>query len=48
MLKRIPMLALFVLLGGALALLPVACSSDNNGGNDASSDTAPANPMTGA
>jgi hypothetical protein len=38
MFKRIPMLALFVLLGAAVALLPVACSSSSSGGDDASVD----------
>jgi len=40
MLKRIPMLGLFFLLGCAVALLPMACGSDdNNNGSDGSTMT---------
>jgi hypothetical protein len=38
MLKKIPMLGLFFLLAAAVTLLPIACSSDNNG-SDAAPDS---------
>lgn len=38
MLKKIPMIGLYMLLAFAVALIPIACGSDDNGGKDGSSD----------
>jgi hypothetical protein len=39
MFKKIPMLGLFMFLACVVALLPAACSSSDNGSNDAAPDT---------